>query len=339
MKTCLKVCYGRKDNMTSKKIILIAELSQSWNDGWYYKTGLEQNGHEVIPVNADSADNSEEKVLRLIKERRPDFLFHLKDELPAASFEEFRKEIRVIQWYPDPVIPDWLPAYVKASDVFLTMSEGLVGKLREFNPHVFWLSQAFEPSAFAAGEITDKDRELYSCDVTFVGNLGSKPQYLPRRTYLKSVLDHGFDLKWWGPRMPRKFSTVPFIFGKLGRAYGGRLVWGEEHAKISKLSRIYLGFDSKPDLRKSMSERIYIAVGCGAFYMCLHVDGIEEILEPDREIVTFESEEEMIDKIKYYLKHDELRRKIAEAGQKRVFKEHTYDVRTAQMIKIIEDII
>ena len=325
--------------MNPKKIILIAELGQSWNDGWYYKTGLEQNGHEVIPIDADLADNSEEKVLQLIKECRPDFLFHLKDELPAASFEEFGKFIRIIQWYPDPVIPDWLPAYVKASDVFFTMSEGLVGELREFNPHVFWLSQAFEPSAFAAGEITDQDRELYSCDVTFVGNLGSKPQYLSRRQCLNTVINSGFHLKWWGPRLPRKLSTIPLIMGKLGRAYGGSFVWGETHAKISRLSKIYLGFDAMPHIRKSMSERMYIAVGCGAFYMCNHVDGIEEVLKPDKEIVTFRSEDEMIDKIRYYLKHDAVRMNIAGAGQRRVLREHTYETRIKEMMKIMEIVI
>ena len=85
-----------------------------------------------------------------------------------------------------------------------------------------------------------------------------------------------------------------------------------------------------------MSERIYMAVGCGAFYMCHHVDGIEEVLEPGKEIVTFHSEDEMIDMIRYYLKHDDLRRKIAMAGQRRVLKEHTYEVRFRQMMEIIE---
>ncbi len=90
--------------------------------------------------------------------------------------------------------------------------------------------------------------------------------------------------------------------GQLGRSYGGKFVWGEEHAKISRLSKIYLGFDAMPHIRKSMSERLYIAVGCGAFYMCQHVDGIGDLLEPGKEIMTFQSEQEMIDLIKYYLK-------------------------------------
>ncbi|MEF9426337.1 MAG: glycosyltransferase, partial [Candidatus Mariimomonas ferrooxydans] len=96
---------------------------------------------------------------------------------------------------------------------------------------------------------------------------------------------------------------------------------------------------SQPLIRKSMSARMYTAVGCGAFYMCQHVDGIEEVLEPGKEIITFRSEQEMIDMIRYYVKNDELRKKIAEAGSRRVLKEHTYEIRMRQMLRIIEDVI
>jgi spore maturation protein CgeB len=150
-------------------------------------------------------------------------------------------------------------------------------------------------------------------------------------------MDNGFRLKWWGQKIPKKFSTVSLLFGKLGRAYGGKFVWGGEHAKIARLSKIYLGFDAQPRVRKSVSERLYIAVCCGAFYMCHYVDGIEDILTPDKEIVTFRSVEEMIDKMKYYMKNDDLRMKIARAGQERVLREHTYQIRTGQLLEIIKD--
>jgi len=325
--------------MKHYKIVLTTELSQQWNSGWYYKSGFEKNGHTVITFSTDSGDNSGERARRLIRQRKPDFILHLKDELPVETFEELRKGTRVIMWYPDPVIPEWLPPYVRACDVFFTMSEGLVEEFRQINPHSYWLSQAFEPSAFRTGEITDQDEKLYSSDVAFVGNLGSKPEYLPRRRYLQRVLRSGVGLKWWGPRLPRKLSTIPLIFGKLGRSYGGKFVWGGEHAKIARLSKIYLGFDAMPHVRKSMSERLYIAVGCGAFYMCRHVEGIEDVLEPGKEIVTFHTEDEMIDMIKYYLRNDDLRMKIAEAGRQRVLREHTYEIRMRRLIKTIEDAV
>jgi spore maturation protein CgeB len=307
-----------------------------WNNGWYYKAGFESNGHRVLCFDPSSKKDAFKEVFEFTKSSKPDFILHTKDELPAEIFQELRSLTRVIQWYPDLTIHPWLPPYVRAADVFFTMAEGLVKEFQKDNTNVFWLTQAFDPSFFRIGEITSEDRKTFSSEVTFAGTLGSKPYYLPRRRHLTRVIDEGVQLKWWGPRMPRKFSTIPLLVGKLGKAYGGKFIWGEEYAKAVQLSKIFLAFDALPDIRKSMSARMYTAVGCGAFYLCQHVEGIEEVLVPGKEIVTFRSEQEMIDMIIYYLKNDKERKRIAETGRSRILKDHTYEIRTREMLRIIE---
>ncbi len=326
--------------MMQYKILLITAYNKPRNiNGLYMKTGFEKKGNKVMLFDPASEYDAADRVFKITKEFKPDLILHTKNELPAEIFQELRKFAKVIQWYPDPVITEWLPSYVKSSDIFFTMSGGLVEEFKKYNTNVFWLTQAFEPSFFDINSITEADRRLFSADVAFVGNLGSKTRYLPRRKYLEMVINEGFNLRWWGPKMPKKLSTIPLILGKLGRSYGGKFVWGAEYAKVAKLSKIFLAFDAQPHIRKSMSARMYTAVGCGASYMCQHVDGIEEVLEPGKEIITFQSEQEMIDMIRYYVKNDELRKKIAEAGRRRVLKEHTYEIRMGQMLRIIEDVI
>jgi len=325
--------------MRSFRVILITALKKPWNNGWYYKRGLEANGHEVLCFDPSQFIGPEEKVFDIIRVFKPHIILHTKDEFKPQVFQKMREHAMVIQWYPDSVIPEWLQDYVRASDIFFTMSEGWVEELKGYNPNVFWLSQAFEPSSFKIKEITDRDRRMFSSEVTCVGTIGSKPHYLPRIRYLKRVIDEGLELKWWGPRIPRKISTLPLLIGRLGRSYGGRFVWGEEYAKVACLSKIFLAFDAMPHIRKSMSARMYTAVGCGAFYMCRYVEGIEDVLIPDKEIVTFQDEDEMIDKIRFYLTRDDLRRQIAAAGQERVLREHTYDKRIKEMMAIIEDTV
>jgi len=324
--------------MKQYKILLVTFFS-TWDNGWYYKAALEKNGHTVIPFDPYSVRDPDSRARQLVRETKPDFLLYAKNELSAETFRDLRQFTKLIMWYPDPVIPEWLPPFVEAADVFFTMTEGLVEEFKKINANSFWLTQGFEPSFFEIREITERDRRRFSADVAFVGNLGSKPHYLSRRAILQSVIDSGFKLKWWGPRMPRKFSTLPLLFGKLGRAYGGEFVSRETYAKVARLSKIFLALEAMPHLRKSMSSRMYTAVGCGAFYMCRHVDGIEDILEPGREIVTFQTQEEMIDMIRYYLKNDEERTRIAEAGRQRIFSEHTYEMRMRSLIKIIEDVM
>ncbi len=325
--------------MTRYRILLVTAFARPWNNGWFYKAGFEKNGHTVVPFDSKESEDSSDAVLRTVKEFNPDFIIHTKDELPVETFRKLKRYAKVIMWYPDPVIPEWLPQYAGNADIFFTMSEGLLNEFRKMNPKSFWLTQAFEPSLFTIKAISAGDVDFFSSEVTFVGNLGSKPQYLSRRKSLERVIDEGYSFKWWGPKMPRKLLNLPLIFGKLGRSYGGRFVWGEDYAKVSKLSKVFLAFDSQPHIRKSMSARMYTAVGCGAFYMCRHIDGIEEVLEPGKEIVTFDSDQKMMEMIKYYLNNEEARKKIAEAGKERILRDHTYEVRTRQMLEIINDAI
>ncbi len=324
--------------MKQYRIFLITSLDKPWALGWSYKKGFEKNGHIVLPFDPASALNPKEEAIKLIKEFKPDFILYTKFELPAETIEDLKHFGKVIQWYPDVAMPESLLPYVTIADVFFTMSAGLVKTYKQYNRNVFWLTQAFEPSFFQIKNISSEDINEFSSDITFVGTFGSRPYYLRRRKYLKRVVKENFKLKWWGPRMPRKISTIPLILGKLGRSYGHKFIWGEEYAKVAKLSKIFLAFDAAPYIYKSMSDRMYMTVGCGAFYMCEYVNGIEEILEPGKEIVTFQSEQEMIDMIKYYLENDGLRMRIADAGRKRVLREHTYEIRTRQMLEILENV-
>lgn len=247
-----------------------------------------------------------------------------------------KKGICTILWHPDPDIPDWLPPLIRSVDFCFTMAEGMLPQWREAGAkRVAWLSQGMEPSFFEAGPLTEADRRFFGAEVAFVGNIDSSNHYLSRRYKLKRVLREGFHLKWWGPRLGRKPINLPVFLSSLGRAYGGRFVHGPEFAKVALCSKIFLAFDRETDIRLSMSARMYTAVGCGAFYMCEAMEGIETVLTPDKEIVLFRDEEEMIDKIRYYLPRTSEREAIARAGRTRVRREHTYQKRLEQMFRMI----
>ncbi len=221
------------------KILLITAYNKPRNiNGLYIKAGFEKKGHEVMLFDPVSESDATDRVFEITKEFRPDLILHTKRELPAEIFQELRKFAKVIQWYPDPVITEWLPPYVKSSDIFFTMSEGLIEEFKKYNSRVFWLTQAFEPSFFQINEITPADLKIFSADVAFVGNLGSKPYYLQRRDYLKNIINEGFQLKWWGPKMPKKLSTISLILGKLGSSHGGKFVWGEECKSCKALKNL-----------------------------------------------------------------------------------------------------
>lgn len=314
------------------KVLLASGFSKPWDISHAYKLGFEKNEYIVYTL----ATNEKKDILEIIKFCQPDFLLFTKDDLNVEALEKIKGKIPIVMWYPDPVIPDWLIPYVKISDIFFTMSEGLVEEFKKYNPKSFWLTQAFEPDLFKISKITPEDIKTFSCDVTHIGNLGSKPQYLIRRQYLKRIIKEGFKVKWWGPHLPRKITTIPLLLSKLNKSYGGRIIWGEDYAKACILSKIYLGVDSMPHIKKSMSHRLYKSMGCGAFYLCRYVNGIEEMFKIGEELETFNDKEEMIDKIRFYIKNETLRKKIAEKGKEKILKEHTYEIRIKQMMEILK---
>jgi spore maturation protein CgeB len=64
--------------------------------------------------------------------------------------------------------------------------------------------------------------------------------------------------------------------------------------------------------------------GCGGFFLTDYVKGLEEFYQPDGDIVCYRSTDELIEKIHYYLSHEEERNRIASNGYKVTMERHTY---------------
>jgi spore maturation protein CgeB len=67
----------------------------------------------------------------------------------------------------------------------------------------------------------------------------------------------------------------------------------------------------------------------GGFYLVEHSDELADFFTPGAEIETWRTREELLEKCRYYLRHDEERRAIAAAGRARALREHTWEHRFA----------
>ena len=91
--------------------------------------------------------------------------------------------------------------------------------------------------------------------------------------------------------------------------------------------------------RSSSNLRLYEVTGVGS---CLITDWKKDItrnFEPDKEIITYRTAEECLEKVSYLLDHEEKRREIARAGQRRTLRDHTFDMRAPQLISYIQSVI
>lgn len=83
-------------------------------------------------------------------------------------------------------------------------------------------------------------------------------------------------------------------------------------------------------------QRVIDIAGAGGFVMTTYCEETTELFVEDKEIVTFKSPEELLDKVNYYLAHDNAREKIARAGWEKVVKNYTYEKKLKEMMDWVE---
>jgi spore maturation protein CgeB len=118
------------------------------------------------------------------------------------------------------------------------------------------------------------------------------------------------------------------------------------HAKTVGKRLLSKGMELRPgrwqDRTKSLgwyAEQIkgrdFEVPGCGGFLLTGKAENLEEYYRIGREVVCFDDTDELIDKVEYYLSHEEERASIAQAGYERTLRDHTYVQRFNEIFKKI----
>ncbi len=116
-------------------------------------------------------------------------------------------------------------------------------------------------------------------------------------------------------------------------------VFGIDMFRILRQSKVTFNKHSDPAGDTVDNIRMFQAPGVGT---CLLTDtgrNMSDLFVEDQEVVTYSSVEECIEKVNYLLEHDDVRRQIAAAGQKRTLKDHTTINRCRQIDEIFQKIL
>jgi hypothetical protein len=166
---------------------------------------------------------------------------------------------------------------------------------------IYWLPLAAAPDAHRQ---LDRPRTL---DVGFVGNLALAHQTTARARRLRLI----------APR----FKTNDFY-----RQYTPAEVGG-----IYSQAKIVFNTSIAGDV----TMRIFEGTACGALMLTdSTANGLEQLFEVGQEIIVYQDDHDLLDKIAYYLAHDDERQGIAQAGQRRTLQEHLYTHRIRQILEV-----
>lgn len=75
---------------------------------------------------------------------------------------------------------------------------------------------------------------------------------------------------------------------------------------------------------EQIKGRNFEVPGCGAFLLTGQADNLEDYYEDGTEVVCFDDTDDLIEKVRHYLSHEDERAAIAQAGYQRTIREDTY---------------
>lgn len=110
-----------------------------------------------------------------------------------------------------------------------------------------------------------------------------------------------------------------------------------EMPMIFHASKINLNITMRP-IETGLSLRIWDVLGCAGFLITNYQAEIPEYFEIGRDLETYESMEELEQKVQYYLTHEDDRIEIAINGYEKASRLHTYEKRVAEMIRVLSSI-
>jgi len=157
--------------------------------------------------------------------------------------------------------------------------------------------------------------------------IGMHAAYLERINTLKMLGQH-FDIALYTQSSAKDLKDCPSIHLK------GTAKTLTEMPKIFRLSKINLNMTIKP-IQTGLSLRVWDILGAGGFLMCNYQEELMEHFTPGEDLEIYSSPEELLEKCRYYLAHDDIRTQIAQKGYEKVKKYHTYHSRVTDMIRTI----
>lgn len=204
-------------------------------------------------------------------------------------------------------------------------------KIRNLSPNsqIIQFFGGYEPQNFfpvSKQEIEKKDIEKFVCDVSFTGGSYKKSA---EGAYRASILGqlNGFNIKIWGDEgWKYRFRFFP----SLEKKYQGFRLSYRELRKLYSISKINLNLPS-PQILTGFQPRVFEIAACKGFQIVDHSEELHSIFNKD-EIVTFKGAEDLKNKIDYYLKKSNERKKIAEKLYEKVINEFTWENQIAKII-------
>jgi len=123
---------------------------------------------------------------------------------------------------------------------------------------------------------------------------------------------------------------------KLLRTIDRKPIFGKEMLRAYAKAKVGFNYHGGVAEDYASNIRLFEVTGAGACLITDHKKNIADFFIPDKEVITFKTADDCIEKVKWLLDHPDERKQIAEAGHQRTLREHTFYNRAVELDSIIK---
>ncbi len=220
-------------------------------------------------------------------------------------------------------------AFAPYYDIFAVIQkEPLLSQLAAAGvANAMYLPMAAQPGIHKRMELTPADKKRFGARLSFMG-----AGYPNRRQAFRQLA--AYDFKIWGTEWDGEPALEKFV------QMQGKRIDTEDTVRIFNAAEINLNLHSgtRRDLAVThgdfVNPRTFEIASCGAFQLVDRRTLMPELFAED-ELAVFDSMEELLAKVDYYLKNPQEREAVALKGQQRVLREHTYAARMKTLLGFV----
>lgn len=253
------------------------------------------------------------EIINIVKKERPEYVLwpSMTYELLESTFDEIRRlGTKVIGWFFDDEVrfDDYSKWWIPYLDYILTTDAESVEKYTNLGAKALHFLVYSNPDVFRRLNLPER------YDLSFVGT---------------KIADR--------EELVNNLRTQAFSVEAFGRGWDSGYISLEQMIEIYNTSRINLCFTKSYGMntRPQMKCKIFDICLCGGFLLCEYIPGIENYYNIGREIVCFDGLVDAKQKIEYYLKDENERKQITEAGYRRAIQEHSCQTRFSTLFQTI----
>jgi spore maturation protein CgeB len=297
-------------------------------------------------------------VLRTAGEFRPDLVWAEKQEFLRSEtlMALQRLGAKLVHFTPDPFFSlSWkrtriMDAALPAFDLLVYCKSYERQAYEAVGKPIVYMPLGFCDETHRPNPSNDR---RWSCEIGFLG--GWEPR---RQRLLHAIAATGVDVKIWGEywdflRDGRWTPRRHFILHQLARgdayqfhrdevlacAYQGGEVYASDYARALTGAKIGLGF-----LRQICADqhttRTFEIPACGSMLLADRTDEHQEFFEEGKEAEFFRSAEELLEKVRFYVRNNGARERIADAGCRRCISgRYAYIYRLANTLDTIRPLL